>query len=124
MLNLSDKCCRGKSRILISTISPPPKYRAVYKIVWKNVVKPDRPQMKTLRLRFACWITKATNTGLKYVINIAFPRQIFVRMCINITSCVHCLSSLKMNCSKRYFEFGLMKEVSNIGHYIMRNMCQ
>jgi hypothetical protein len=26
-------------------------------------------------MRFACWITKATNTHSKYVILIAFPRQ-------------------------------------------------
>ena len=27
------------------------------------------------RIRFACWITKATNTRLEYVILIAFPQQ-------------------------------------------------
>ena len=27
-----------------------------------------------------------------------------------------------MSCSTRYFEFGMMKEVSNFGHYIMRNL--
>jgi hypothetical protein len=27
------------------------------------------------RMRFACWVTKATNTHSEYVILIAFPRQ-------------------------------------------------
>jgi len=33
--------------------------RAVYEITWKNMVKPDRPQITIWRMIFACWITKA-----------------------------------------------------------------
>jgi hypothetical protein len=36
----------------------------VYKIMWKNTVEPDRPQMTIWRMRFACWMTKATKTHL------------------------------------------------------------
>jgi len=43
--------------------------------MWKNVVEPDRPQIKTWRMRIACWIPKATNTHLQYVTLIAFPLQ-------------------------------------------------
>ena len=32
--------------------------RAIYKIMWKNIVQPDRPQITTCRMRIACWITK------------------------------------------------------------------
>jgi hypothetical protein len=31
------------------------------------------------RMRFACWITKATDTQSEYVILIAFPRQQWLR---------------------------------------------
>jgi hypothetical protein len=31
------------------------------------------------RMRFACWITKATNTHSEYVKFIAFPRQKWLR---------------------------------------------
>jgi hypothetical protein len=31
------------------------------------------------RMRFACWITTATDTHLEYVILIAFPRQQWLR---------------------------------------------
>jgi hypothetical protein len=31
------------------------------------------------RMRFACWITKATDTHLEYVIIITFPRQQWLR---------------------------------------------
>jgi hypothetical protein len=33
----------------------------------------------TRRMRFACWITKATDTHSEYVIVIAFPRQKWLR---------------------------------------------
>ena len=49
------------------------KNRAVYEIIWKNIVQPSRPQMTIWRMRIECWITKATNTFWKYVIFIALP---------------------------------------------------
>jgi hypothetical protein len=41
--------------------------------VEKNILKPDRPQIITWRMRFACWIKKATNTLAEYVIFTALP---------------------------------------------------
>ena len=49
--------------------------RAVYEIIWKNTVRPGRPQTTVWRMRIACWIPEATNTHLAYVILIAFPLQ-------------------------------------------------
>ena len=49
--------------------------RAIYEVMWKNIVQPDRPQMTTLRMGIACWIPKATNTHSEYVIPITFPLQ-------------------------------------------------
>jgi hypothetical protein len=34
---------------------------AVYEILWKIVVEPDRPRMTVWRMRSACWITKTTD---------------------------------------------------------------
>jgi hypothetical protein len=55
----------------------PPENRAVYEIMWKNMVERGRPQMAVWRMRIACWITKATNTHSRYnnIILIAFPLQ-------------------------------------------------
>ena len=47
--------------------------RAVYEIMWENMVHPDRQQMTIWRMRIACWVTKAKNTHSEYVIPIAFP---------------------------------------------------
>jgi hypothetical protein len=48
----------------------------VYEIMWKNTVEPGRSQKKIWRKRIACWMTKAKNTNLDYVIfTVAFPLQ-------------------------------------------------
>jgi hypothetical protein len=46
-----------KTHILCSvTFTPPPENRAVYEIMWKNIVDElDRPQIKIWRMRIACW---------------------------------------------------------------------
>jgi hypothetical protein len=45
------------------------------------------------RMRFACWITKATDTHLEYVILIAFTRQQWLRERASMFRLyVHCLS--------------------------------
>ena len=37
--------------------------RAVYEIMWKNLVQPDRPDDNIIRrMRLACWTTKAKDT--------------------------------------------------------------
>lgn len=33
--------------------------RAVYKIMWKNTVESERPQMTLGRMRIVCWVPKA-----------------------------------------------------------------
>ena len=49
--------------------------RAVYELMWKNMVEPDRPHMTMWCMRFACWITKNIDTHSEYVILIVFPLQ-------------------------------------------------
>ena len=49
--------------------------RAVYEIMWKNLVERGRQQVTIWRMRIAFWIPKATNTHSQYVILIAFPPQ-------------------------------------------------
>jgi len=49
--------------------------RALYEIMWKNTVEPDRPEMAIWRMRITCWITKATNIHSEYAILIVFHRK-------------------------------------------------
>jgi len=45
--------------------------RDVYEVMWKSMVEPDRPQMAINRMRILCWMNKATDTNLEYVIIIS-----------------------------------------------------
>jgi hypothetical protein len=53
----------------------PPEDHVVYEIMWKNIVEPERLQLKIWRMRILCWIPKATNTNTEYVIFIDFTLQ-------------------------------------------------
>jgi hypothetical protein len=57
------------------------KNRAVYEIMWKNVVRVRQTTDDNIiqRMRFACWITKVTDTHSECVILIALPRQQWLR---------------------------------------------
>jgi hypothetical protein len=59
----------------------------VYGIMRKNVVKLDRPQTAIRRMRFACWITKATNKHSEYAIHIAFLWQQWLHERTSILRC-------------------------------------
>jgi hypothetical protein len=55
--------------------------RAVYEIMWKNVVERGRPadDHTVRRTRIACWITTATNTQSECLMLIAFPLEQWLR---------------------------------------------
>ena len=52
-------------------------------LLWNNVDKYEKLRQATdniiRRMRFACWLTKATDTHSEYVILIAFPEQLWFR---------------------------------------------
>ena len=56
-----------------------PENRAVYEIMWKNMVEPDKTGMTIQRMRFSYWMTKVTDTHSQCVILIAFPLQNWLR---------------------------------------------
>jgi hypothetical protein len=59
--------------------------RAVYEIMWINMLEPDMPQITIRRMRFRCWMTKATDTHTEYLIFIAFSTAtILTRTRINV----------------------------------------
>jgi len=59
--------------------------RAVYEIMWENIVERGREQMTTWRMRIACWIPEVTDTHSDYVILIAFP---FYLHAVSSFSCI------------------------------------
>jgi hypothetical protein len=75
MRNVSDKSCRGKTHILCSVIFF--LNRSVYEIMWKQNGTASQATDDSFkrRMRFACRVTKATDTHSEYEILIAFPLQ-------------------------------------------------
>jgi len=70
--------------------------------LWDNVGKHGRGRQATdddirRRWRFACWITKATNTHSKYVILIGFPRRKWLceRTSILRYTCTHSFVNIR-----------------------------
>ena len=73
MRSVWGKGCRENQNTCVKFSNVFPENCAVYKIIWKNIVEPKKPQVTVIWcMRFACWITKATNT---LVILIAVPRE-------------------------------------------------
>jgi hypothetical protein len=48
MINVLEKI---RTQILRSVTIPPPENRAIYEIILKNIVEPDRPKMPMWRIR-------------------------------------------------------------------------
>jgi len=97
--NVSDKSCteNQNTHFVFSNFFISFENRAVYEIMWKNIVERGRSQMTIQRMRVACWIPNATNTHSEYVILIAFAlrqwwhkRPSVLRICVTLF--VHCLS--------------------------------
>ena len=89
-----------------------PKIGPNNEITWKNTVQLDSPQMTIWRMRFACRITKATNTYSQYVILIAFPRQHWLReLYLLLRLTYYCLSCLRYVMCYVAYQKGLRKEL-------------
>jgi len=91
MRNISNKICKEKqnTRFVFNNFfffeNP-----AVCEIMWKNFVRPGRPQMTIWGMRIACWIPKTTNT-LRIRNTYCFSTAIMaVRKRLGVM--VHCLS--------------------------------
>jgi len=51
--------------------------RTVYETMWKNIVKPGRPQVNIWRMRITCWAPTSTNSHPEHVLLIAYLLQQF-----------------------------------------------
>ena len=77
MRNVSDKYCRESqnTHFMLNNFS---ENSAVYEIMLKSFVDPDRQRITMWCMHIACWITKSTNTHSVYVVLNAFlPQQWF-----------------------------------------------
>jgi len=70
MRNVSNTVVQNIKSLILCPVNFYFENRALYEILRKNIVQPDRSQ-KTIR-RTASWIPKATNVHLEYIMLIAF----------------------------------------------------
>jgi hypothetical protein len=65
------------------------------------MVEQGRPQTKILRIRIACWITKATNTLSEYVTLTVFPvhQYLHERASLIRYAYIACLVNKRNNCT-------------------------
>ena len=71
--------------------------RPLYEIIWKNIVEPDSSQMTIWHMRITCWIPKATDIHLEYILLIVFPPQQRLHESTSVLLYVHCLSCFVLN---------------------------
>ena len=62
MRNVLDKSCRQNPNTSFIFNNFLPKIVPRMRLTWKTTVEPDRSQMTKRRMRFACYISMATNT--------------------------------------------------------------
>ena len=72
-----------------------PETRAVYQIMWQNMVERDRPQMTIWRMRISRWIPKATNTLIVCKTYCFFTTKMVTRTYNSLTLYVRPHSRLK-----------------------------
>jgi hypothetical protein len=65
--NVSGKNCTENEAHILRSITFFSENRAVYEIVWKNILERSRPQMTIWRMRIARWLPNATNTHIQVV---------------------------------------------------------
>ena len=75
MRNVSDKVVQ-KNQNTHFIVNKFFEIHAVYEIMWKNYVEPERIHMTIWRMCIACWIPKSTNIHSEYVILIDLPQQL------------------------------------------------
>jgi len=84
MRKVSDKQCgeNQNTHCMINNFFS--KNCAIYEMMWKNMVEPERPQMTIWRMRFVCRPTKVKETHSEYVISIAFQLQQWLCECASM----------------------------------------
>ena len=75
MISFWDERCKKKSQHTFYIKWFFSRNRAIYEIMWRNMVRTREASGDNVVHVFSCWLTKATNTHSQYVILIAIPLQ-------------------------------------------------
>jgi len=61
-ISVSDNNLRENQNTHLCSMNFLPEKKALYEIMWKNTVQPDKLQKTIWRMRIASWIPEATHT--------------------------------------------------------------
>jgi len=89
MEKLSDTSCRENQCTHFAHMNFISENHVVYEVIRKSMMQSERPHLTIQSMRFANWITKATNTHSEYVLLIAFPRQKWLRERQSVLRCTY-----------------------------------
>jgi len=98
--NVSDKSCTENQNTHFKLNNFFSENRAIYEIMWKNVVERGRPQMTIWCMHIACWIPQTTKTHTQRICsNYCFSSATMVAWThLNVTLYIHCLYCLFLFC--------------------------
>ena len=68
------------------------RHHAVYEIIWKNSVEPERPQMTIRRTVILHWIRKVTDLQPEYVTHCSSTARMVAQTYFSFTLYVHYLA--------------------------------
>ena len=88
MENVPDKILEKIKTHILGSITYCTENRAIYEIMWKKIVDPNRYQRTIGCMVIACYISKATDTHSKYIILIAIPVQHLLQEYSSVSHCM------------------------------------
>jgi hypothetical protein len=86
--------------------SPPHENRAVYEIMWKNMVEPGRPQMAIWHMHAGC-LRLHTHT-LRVCNNCFSTAALVTRTCLGVALYVRCMSCWKLQAIRILFGWSFL----------------
>ena len=93
--------------------------RAIYRIIWKTTVEPDRPQMTIWRMHIAWWISKATHTIRICNIYSLSTATMVARTRVSVELHVHCLPCLEI-CATIFEANNTPNVAYNFLHFLLK----
>jgi len=77
--------------------------RAVWKIMCKNIIEPDWPQMKTWSMSLACWIVykythRICNNYFFSTATMVARKHLYVTLYVQCLPCSNCLLDSRLGC--------------------------
>jgi hypothetical protein len=96
--------------------------RAIYRIIWKTTVEPNRPQMTIWRMHIAWWISKAIHTVIICNTYFLSTATTVARTRVSVKLYVNCLPCLEI-CATIFERNNTRSVAYNFLHFLLTIFC-